>query len=69
VTNLKLPEPKRSAKAFLLRLTPQVLELFDVPKNILVFNVHEILSKQIYSMSEESAAAKLTALKRLVEQW
>lgn len=61
--------PKKSAKQFLLELCPQVLELFDVPQNILGFNVPNTIRKQVYAMSEETAQAKLNGLKELLKKW
>lgn len=66
---ISLPKAKRSAKDFLLRLTPKVLWVFDVPQTIYGFNVHTILTKEIYAMSEETAEHKLKALKELLAEW
>lgn len=67
---LVLPPPtKRSAKDFLLFLAPEALNLFDAPKNILGFNVQNIISKQVYAMSEETAKRKLDRLKEMLAQW
>ncbi len=64
--SFKIP---KSAKTFLLRLAPQVLDLFDVPQSILGFNTHNLIVKQIYSMSEETAKVKLDRLKELLKEW
>lgn len=64
-----LPKPERSAKQFLLSVVPDLLRLFEVPQNILTFNTENIVRKQIYAMSEESAALKLAALKKMLEKW
>ena len=61
--------PEKSAKQFLIDMAHSVLAVFDVPQNILGFNVENIVKKQIYAMSEESAKRKLEALKELIEKW
>lgn len=61
--------PKKSAKQFLLEIVPQILVLFDAPQKILGFNVQNTINRQIYAMSEESAARKLEALKEMLEAW
>lgn len=67
--NLPKVEAERSAKQFLLVLAPSVLTLFDVPQKILGFNVQDIVTRQIYAMSEESARRKLDKLKEMLEKW
>lgn len=59
----------RNAKQFLLKNALEILDLFDVPQNILGFNVENIVRKQVYAMSEESATKKLDRLKELLKEW
>ena len=67
--NLNFPEPKRSAKDFLLKLAPQAIDLFDFPKSILGFSTINEARRRIYAMSEETAKRKLDGLKEMLKDW
>ena len=62
-------KPQKSAKQFLLKIAPVALALFDIPQSIYGFNVTNVIRKQIFAMSEESAAKKLDGLKELLQEW
>ena len=66
---IKALKPQRSAKQFLLKLTPMALNLFDFPQKILGFSTVNEANKRIWAMSEETAKRKLDALKELLSEW
>jgi len=69
VFQVQPPKTQRSAKQFLLKIAPSALNIFDIPQSIYGFNVQNIIRKQVWAMSEESATAKLDKLKELISEW
>jgi hypothetical protein len=70
---ITLPEPKRSAKQFLLRMVPHLLAIVGVQATIsfigVKINIQQEANKRIYAMSEESAERILNDLKEMLQQW
>ena len=70
---LKLPKPKKSAKQFLLKIVPALLDACGVEAEQsfygLKFNIELEARKRIYAMSEESATRALSALMEMFKEW
>lgn len=68
-----LPKIEKSAKAFLIKLVPQLLQACGVePEQTFYgfkFNIENEAHKRIWAMSEKSAKTAVEALKELLNEW
>lgn len=70
---LDLPEPKKSAKAFLCNMVPSLLRACGVEatQSFLGFkvNIEVEAQKRVNAMTENQAKWALDALKELLKEW